>query len=176
MSAFCAFSSCSYIQSCRLFCKSFQYKNPTIMDRNYCLKKNILKKVLLLWKDDNVIFTSRCIFTLFKDSKFRELATLSKVFEGFLDDGPQFVLRLVVFVLHGIGKENDRGINLQNLINEFGSAVPTKSFCSWVLNKIKNLCFDVIQILFGKILINRLLGFHLSEWWRFWGSLCDAKN
>jgi hypothetical protein len=48
---------------------------------------------------------------------------LSKVFEGFLDDGPQFVLRLVVFVLHGIGKENDRG-NFKNSMIELSIYKP----------------------------------------------------
>ena len=37
------------------------------------------------------------------------MAVLSKLFEGFLDDGPQFVLRLVVVVLFGIGIGQDKG-------------------------------------------------------------------
>ena len=37
------------------------------------------------------------------------MAILSKLFEGFLDDGPQFVLRLVIVVLFGIGTKNEKG-------------------------------------------------------------------
>ncbi len=44
----------------------------------------------------------RALYTLIT-GKNRELALLSKLFEGFLDDGPQFVLRVVVVVLFGIG-------------------------------------------------------------------------
>ena len=42
-------------------------------------------------------------------SKDRELPDMAKLFEGFLDDGPQFVLRLVVFVLYGVGQASDKG-------------------------------------------------------------------
>ena len=48
------------------------------------------------------IWLNRCIYTLITGNNW-ELAVLSKLFEGFLDDGPQFVLRLVVVVLFGIG-------------------------------------------------------------------------
>lgn len=37
--------------------------------------------------------------------KSRDLAILSKLLGGFLDDGPQFVLRLIIVVLFGIGSE-----------------------------------------------------------------------
>ena len=36
-----------------------------------------------------------------------QLASLAKLMEGFLDDGPQFVLKLVVVVLYGIGLSTD---------------------------------------------------------------------
>jgi hypothetical protein len=36
---------------------------------------------------------------------------LSKLFEGFLDDGPQYVLKLVVVVLTGIGLGTEKGRN-----------------------------------------------------------------
>ena len=50
----------------------------------------------------NLIFC-RCIYTLYTgQSQTLELAVMTKMFEGFLDDGPQFVLRLVVVVLFGI--------------------------------------------------------------------------
>ena len=49
------------------------------------------------------------MYTLIKGGKHREMAILSKLFEGFLDDGPQFVLRLVVVVLFGIGTKNEKG-------------------------------------------------------------------
>ena len=54
------------------------------------------------------IFFCRAIYTLITGKNF-ELAVLSKLFEGFLDDGPQFVLRLVVVVLFGIGIGQDKG-------------------------------------------------------------------
>ena len=57
-----------------------------------------------IWK----IFFCRAIYTLITGKNF-ELAVLSKLFEGFLDDGPQFVLRLVVVVLFGIGIGQDKG-------------------------------------------------------------------
>ena len=38
---------------------------------------------------------------------------MAKLFEGFLDDGPQFVLRLVVFVLYGVGAGRERGEYLE---------------------------------------------------------------
>ena len=42
--------------------------------------------------------------------KRKELPILAKYLEGFLDDGPQFVLRLIVFVLYGLGREGlDKG-------------------------------------------------------------------
>ena len=42
------------------------------------------------------------------------MALMAKLFEGFLDDGPQFVLRLVVVVLYGIGIGTDRGLVIFN--------------------------------------------------------------
>lgn len=66
-----------------------------------------------------------CFFTLVKSGKHRELAILSKLFEGFLDDGPQFVLRLVVFVLYGVGmsKDKDDVIFTLSMITSFGALV-----------------------------------------------------
>ena len=63
-------------------------------------------------------FHFRCIYTLFTGQN-RDLAVMTKLFEGFLDDGPQFVLRLVVVVLFGIhigqGKGNFTVIHDPNL-------------------------------------------------------------
>ena len=36
---------------------------------------------------------------------------LSKLFEGFLDDGPQFVLKLIIVVLYGIKEEEEEDGN-----------------------------------------------------------------
>ena len=53
------------------------------------------------------------------------MAVLSKLFEGFLDDGPQFVLRLVVVVLFGIGigQDKDDIIFIMSMITSFGAIV-----------------------------------------------------
>ena len=54
----------------------------------------------------------RSIFTLVT-GKRKELPILAKYLEGFLDDGPQFVLRLILFVLFGLGREGlDKGIGI----------------------------------------------------------------
>ena len=51
----------------------------------------------------------RSMYTL-ATGKRKELPILAKYLEGFLDDGPQFVLRLIVFVLYGFGREGlDKG-------------------------------------------------------------------
>ena len=51
----------------------------------------------------------RSVYTLVT-GKRKELPILAKYLEGFLDDGPQFVLRLIVFVLYGLGREGlDKG-------------------------------------------------------------------
>ena len=50
----------------------------------------------------------RSIYTLITGQK-RHLARLAKLFEGFLDDGPQFVIKLVVVVLYGIGIGKEKG-------------------------------------------------------------------
>ena len=47
----------------------------------------------------------RCFNTL-RTGENRDLAILSKLLGGFLDDGPQFVIRVVVVVLFGIGSES----------------------------------------------------------------------
>jgi hypothetical protein len=41
---------------------------------------------------------------------------MSKLFEGFLDDGPQFVIRLVIVVLFGFGMGKDKGFIFDFLI------------------------------------------------------------
>lgn len=46
------------------------------------------------------------IYALVTDRR-HQLASLAKLMEGFLDDGPQFVLKLVVVVLYGIGLSTD---------------------------------------------------------------------
>ena len=45
-----------------------------------------------------------------KNEKHHERATISKFFAGFLDHGPQFVLRLVVVVLIGLGRAGVDGV------------------------------------------------------------------
>ena len=60
------------------------------------------------------IFIFRSIYTLVT-GKRKELPILAKYLEGFLDDGPQFVLRLIIFVLFGLGREGlDKGIRIKN--------------------------------------------------------------
>lgn len=66
------------------------------------------------------------------------LARLAKLFEGFLDDGPQFVLKLVVVVLYGVGLSDEDGITFPLswlLWNRHSPTVPfqTTSFssCQW---------------------------------------------
>ena len=51
-----------------------------------------------------IVYAFRSVYTL-ATSRRKELPILLKLFEGFLDDGPQFVLRLIVFVLYGVGRE-----------------------------------------------------------------------
>lgn len=50
---------------------------------------------------------------------------MTKMFEGFLDDGPQFVLRLVVVVLFGIhiGQGKDDVIFIMSMVTSFGAVV-----------------------------------------------------
>ncbi len=48
---------------------------------------------------------------------------MSKLLGGFLDDGPQFVLRLVVVVLFGIGDEKANVIFIMSMITSFGALV-----------------------------------------------------
>ncbi len=50
----------------------------------------------------------RCSYSLFTGRRV-QLAALSRLFEGFLDDGPQFVIRVVVVVLYKIGLGTDKG-------------------------------------------------------------------
>ena len=66
------------------------------------------------------ILDFRCIYTLIKGGRHREFAVLAKLFEGFLDDGPQFVLRLVVVVLFGIGTGKDGGEHRLNILDRLG--------------------------------------------------------
>ena len=62
-------------------------------------------------KYSNYLFY-RSIFTLVT-GKRKELPILAKYLEGFLDDGPQFVLRLILFVLFGLGREGlDKGMRI----------------------------------------------------------------
>ncbi len=49
---------------------------------------------------------SSSIYALLRDRRHR-LASLAKLLEGLLDDGPQFVLRLVIVVLYDIGLGRD---------------------------------------------------------------------
>ena len=70
-----------------------------------------------------VIFIFRAIYSLITGKNF-ELAVLSKLFEGFLDDGPQFVLRLVIVVLVGvgnIGQNRDEFIFIMSMVFSFGA-------------------------------------------------------
>lgn len=71
-----------------------------------------------------VVPIALCIYTLCT-GKNRELAIMSKLFEGFLDDGPQFVLRLVVVVLFGIGIGQDKHniIFIMSMVTSFGALV-----------------------------------------------------
>ena len=55
-----------------------------------------------------LILLLRNVYTLFTGRR-AHLASLAKLFEGFLDDGPQFVLKLVVVVLYGIGLSKEKG-------------------------------------------------------------------
>ena len=48
-----------------------------------------------------------CVYSLVTSRRLH-IASLAKLFEGFLDDGPQFVLKLVVVVLYGIGLSVER--------------------------------------------------------------------
>ncbi len=50
---------------------------------------------------------------------------LSKLFEGFLDDGPQYVLKLVIVVLTGIGlsTEKDDVIFTLSMATSFGALI-----------------------------------------------------
>jgi len=69
---------------------------------------------------------SLCIYTLYTgQSQTLELAVMTKMFEGFLDDGPQFVLRLVVVVLFGIhiGQGKDDVIFIMSMVTSFGAVV-----------------------------------------------------
>ena len=54
---------------------------------------------------DQTKFFFRCFNTL-RTGKNRDLAIMAKLLAGFLDDGPQFVIRVVVVVLFGIGSES----------------------------------------------------------------------
>ena len=67
----------------------------------------------------------RCIYTLYTDGQNLDLAVMTKMFEGFLDDGPQFVLRLVFVVLFGIhaGQGKDNVIFIMSMVTSFGSLV-----------------------------------------------------
>ena len=57
--------------------------------------------------DKTIFFFSFCrCFNTLRTGKNRDLAIMSKLLGGFLDDGPQFVIRVVVVVLFGIGSES----------------------------------------------------------------------
>ncbi len=87
------------------------WKNKTLIEPLAMVFKNRVQNVnLYLTSFTNASpIDFRCIYTLIKGGKHREMAILSKLFEGFLDDGPQFVLRLVIVVLYGIGTGKDKG-------------------------------------------------------------------
>ena len=71
----------------------------------------------------NSVLFFRAIYSLLTGKNF-ELAVLSKLFEGFLDDGPQFVLRLVIVVLVGvgnIGQNRDEFIFIMSMVFSFGA-------------------------------------------------------
>lgn len=65
-----------------------------------------------------------CIYTLYTGQNM-DLAKMSKMFEAFLDDGPQFVLRLVVVVLFGIhvGQRKDDVIFIMSMVTSFAAIV-----------------------------------------------------
>ena len=68
-------------------------------------KKNILLYslcLLLFYPLVPIALTIAYLVT--KNEKHHERATMSKFFAGFLDHGPQFVLRLVVVVLIGLSQ------------------------------------------------------------------------
>ncbi len=52
-------------------------------------------------------FSTSSIYALVTDRR-HQLAALAKMLEGFLDDGPQFVLRLIIVVLYDIGLGTDK--------------------------------------------------------------------
>ena len=68
-------------------------------------KKNlIIYPVCLLFFYPLVPIALTIAYLVTKNEKHHERATISKFFAGFLDHGPQFVLRLVVVVLIGLSQ------------------------------------------------------------------------
>jgi len=63
-------------------------------------------------------------FNTLRTGKNRDLAIMSKLLGGFLDDGPQFVIRVVVVVLFGIGSESKSDIIfIMSMVTSFGNLV-----------------------------------------------------
>jgi hypothetical protein len=71
----------------------------------YCGKKHYIRICVFLLR------TSSTFSFLYPSFSQVHIAMLSKLFEGFLDDGPQYVLKLVVVVLTGIGLGTEKGRN-----------------------------------------------------------------
>ena len=68
-------------------------------------KKNlIIYPLCLLFFYPLVPIALTIAYLVTKNEKHHERATISKFFAGFLDHGPQFVLRLVVVVLIGLSQ------------------------------------------------------------------------
>jgi len=82
-------------------------------------------------------------FNTLRTGENRDLAILSKLLGGFLDDGPQFVIRVVVVVLFGIGSESKSDIVfIMSMVTSFGALVyyglkfnerKTSSVVKWLL-------------------------------------------
>jgi len=83
-----------------------------------------------------------CLNTL-RTGENKDLANLSKFLGGFLDDGPQFVIRVVVVVLFGIDSESKSDIVfIMSMVTSFGTLVyyglkfnerKTSSLVKWLL-------------------------------------------
>ncbi|TRY76978.1 hypothetical protein TCAL_12031 [Tigriopus californicus] len=81
---------------------------------------SVLLSVGLLFFLYPVVPIALCGYTLVTGRK-RHLAALAKLFEGFLDDGPQFVIKLIVVVFYriGIGKDKEDIIFTLSMITSF---------------------------------------------------------
>merc|ERR1719474_2383780 len=83
--------------------------------------------LLLFYPVVPIVLTTAYIFT--QNEKTHEMSTLSKFFAGFLDHGPNFVLRLVIVVLVGIAQggvyqRNDL-VFIMSMVTSFGSFILT---------------------------------------------------